>query len=55
MKNIGKILEAAGCARAIGIYLDFGFEPVLTTDRWEEAWSHLARELRHPALARFLA
>lgn len=49
----GCLATNTGCARAIGIYLDFGFEPALTTERWEEAWSYLANELKHPALARF--
>lgn len=43
------------CARAISIYLDFGFEPVLTTDRWEEAWRILAEETKHPKLEQFLS
>ncbi len=41
--------------RAIGIYLDLGFEPLLKTPRWEEAWGMLAASTQHPALLRFLA
>lgn len=41
------------CARAIYIYLDFGFEPMLISDRAEEAWRLLADELKHPALSAF--
>lgn len=40
-------------ARAVGVYLDLGFEPLLTTPRWEEAWAMLAEALNHPALGRF--
>ena len=41
-------------ARAIGIYLDLGFEPLLNTPRWEEAWRMLAVSTQHPSLRRFL-
>jgi ribosomal protein S18 acetylase RimI-like enzyme len=36
--------------RAIRIYLDFGFVPLLTDERSEEAWQLLYAELRRPAL-----
>ncbi|MGD0112769.1 MAG: GNAT family N-acetyltransferase [Armatimonadota bacterium] len=36
--------------RAIRIYLDFGFIPILTDERSGEAWQLLHAELRHPAL-----
>ncbi len=42
------------CATAIRIYLDFGFEPILITERAEEAWQILAKQLGHPKLSRFL-
>lgn len=41
------------CVRAIGIYLDFGFEPDLRTDNWEQAWAYIAKEGGHPKLERF--
>jgi GNAT superfamily N-acetyltransferase len=50
-----RLATNTGCVRAIGIYLDFGFEPDLTTDKWEEAWAHIAREGKHPKLERFLS
>lgn len=37
--------------RAIWIYLDFGFEPLIMELTCPEAWRHLADTLRHPALA----
>jgi GNAT superfamily N-acetyltransferase len=42
------------CVRAIGIYLDFGFEPDLRTEKWEEAWAYIAQVGKHPKLERFL-
>ncbi|HHX39942.1 MAG TPA: GNAT family N-acetyltransferase [Armatimonadetes bacterium] len=39
--------------KAVKIYLDFGFEPLAETPRWEEAWRLLAEITGHPALARF--
>jgi len=41
-------------ARAIGIYLDLGFEPYLDTPRADEAWRMLAESTHHPALHPFL-
>lgn len=49
-----RLATNTGCVRAIGIYLDFGFEPDLATERWEEAWDIIAREGRHPKLAGFI-
>ncbi len=49
-----RLATNTGCVRAIGIYLDFGFEPDLSTQRWEEAWEFIAREGGHPKLAGFL-
>ena len=40
-------------AKAINIYLDFGFEPFFTKPTCEEAWRGLARLLKHPALDKF--
>lgn len=40
-------------ARAIGIYLDFGFSPLLVSDTCKEAWRYLANVLKHPTLAGF--
>lgn len=39
--------------KAIKVYLDFGFEPLLITPRWKEAWAMLARLTQHPALREF--
>ena len=39
-------------ARAINIYLDFGFEPLFVSDTCEQAWRELADALKHPALER---
>ncbi len=41
-------------ARAIRMYLDFGFEPFLASDRDAAGWRLLASVLQHPALAAFL-
>lgn len=41
------------CIRAIGIYLDFGFDPDLKTEKWEEAWAYIAKQSGHPKLERF--
>jgi len=37
--------------KAVKIYLDFGFEPLLDTPRWEEGWRLLAEVTGHRALA----
>jgi len=42
-------------ARAIQMYLDFGFAPFLTSDRCREAWRLLASVLGHPALQAYQA
>jgi ribosomal protein S18 acetylase RimI-like enzyme len=41
--------------RAIKIYLDFGFRPLIADDAHLEAWKQLARALPHPALRDFRA
>lgn len=38
-------------ARAINLYLDFGFVPIETYDRCAEGWTWLASVLDHPSLA----
>ena len=40
-------------ARAIHMYLDFGFEPYITSEREEAGWRLLASVLQHPALSAF--
>ncbi|MBI3947684.1 MAG: GNAT family N-acetyltransferase [Armatimonadetes bacterium] len=39
--------------KAIKVYLDFGFEPLPTTPRWEEAWALLRQITRHPRLKEY--
>jgi len=41
------------CGKAIQMYLDFGFKPLLISERWQEAWRMMAEELKHPALSVF--
>ena len=41
------------CRKAIRMYLDFGFVPVMTTERAEEAWALMAVAIDHPALDAF--
>lgn len=36
--------------KAINMYLDYGFVPSPVSERFEEAWDALARQLGHPAL-----
>ena len=42
-------------ARAINLYLDFGFIPFETYDRCREGWQLLADVLNHPELATYRA
>ncbi|MEN6356500.1 MAG: GNAT family N-acetyltransferase [Armatimonadota bacterium] len=40
-------------AKAIRMYLDFGFVPANVSERFEEAWAMLAEVIDHPALEAF--
>ena len=40
-------------ARAINLYLDFGFVPIETSGRCAEGWTWLASVLDHPSLAAY--
>ncbi len=39
--------------KAIKVYLDFGFSPVVEADRHRRAWELLWQKLRHPGLSSF--